>query len=229
MTNPDNVDGLLPCPFCGHDESLYIEHVEGTIRHPAYYVRCDYCGAQTGSTDSGEHVKKWNERAELCRAAPAGGDELRYGLRLSSALTEELRTLGVDYDPADTSVGIMSDCWHPSTSDLSMALGAAMGRIKPDSAPAGSGEAGEMIARLEKEARLLIGCIGRSDQSSDVRALRDAAALLRKLSPAGSGEIEALVQKLYEDAARFNSVEVGYRDMMKIRATLLRKLQQGAE
>jgi Lar family restriction alleviation protein len=60
---------LLPCPFCGHDDSLIVEHVEGTIIHPAYYVRCDYCGAQGASRDRNRHVDAWNERALAAQPA----------------------------------------------------------------------------------------------------------------------------------------------------------------
>lgn len=53
---------LLPCPFCGEKESLYVRHVEGTILHPAYFVACDNCGAQGATTDKGDHEKEWNAR-----------------------------------------------------------------------------------------------------------------------------------------------------------------------
>ena len=59
----DVIEALDACPFCGHGESLYIEHVDGTILHPAYYVRCDYCGAQSGASDKGDHIEQWNRRA----------------------------------------------------------------------------------------------------------------------------------------------------------------------
>ncbi|MBQ0748577.1 MAG: Lar family restriction alleviation protein [Roseovarius sp.] len=52
---------LLPCPFCGSDDALYSEHMQGTIIHPAYRVRCDHCGASTGYTDN-DHVAAWNTR-----------------------------------------------------------------------------------------------------------------------------------------------------------------------
>jgi len=53
---------LKPCPFCGETESLYIEHMEGTVIHPTYRVYCDYCGASAGWTDRGDHVEEWNTR-----------------------------------------------------------------------------------------------------------------------------------------------------------------------
>ena len=53
---------LLPCPFCGDAESQIVEHVEGTIVHPAYYVRCNNCGAQSGCSDRGDHAEMWNTR-----------------------------------------------------------------------------------------------------------------------------------------------------------------------
>lgn len=57
---------LLPCPFCGDGSSLMIEHLEGTIIHPAHRVRCDNCGASIEYTDH-DHVAIWNRRAQ-----PAG-------------------------------------------------------------------------------------------------------------------------------------------------------------
>ena len=56
---------LSPCPFCGEAEHLYVEQVAGTWRHPACFVRCDTCGAQSGETDAGNAVERWNSRATL--------------------------------------------------------------------------------------------------------------------------------------------------------------------
>lgn len=55
---------LLPCPFCGKDEHLQVEHLEGTVVHPAYRVRCDWCGASTGYTDK-DCRANWNKRANM--------------------------------------------------------------------------------------------------------------------------------------------------------------------
>lgn len=56
---------LLPCPFCGAaGESLMVEHLEGTILHPAHQVRCDNCGASSGYT-SHNFREAWNIRAAL--------------------------------------------------------------------------------------------------------------------------------------------------------------------
>jgi len=55
-------DKLKPCPFCGSDEFLQVRHCEGTVIHPAYKVKCDNCGASTGYSDRGDHVKEWNKR-----------------------------------------------------------------------------------------------------------------------------------------------------------------------
>lgn len=52
----------MPCPFCGERESLYVEHLAGTIVRPAHRVLCDNCGASTGYTDK-DHVESWNRRA----------------------------------------------------------------------------------------------------------------------------------------------------------------------
>ena len=53
---------LKPCPFCGENDPE-IEHMEGTILHPAYVVKCGHCGAQAPWSDKGDHVEKWNQRA----------------------------------------------------------------------------------------------------------------------------------------------------------------------
>ena len=55
---------LLPCPFCGRDEHLQVEHLEGTVVHPAYRVSCDNCGASTGYADK-DCRAVWNERANM--------------------------------------------------------------------------------------------------------------------------------------------------------------------
>lgn len=53
---------LKPCPFCGSTD-LHIEHMEGTVLHPAYAVICGYCSAQSNYVDRGAHVEVWNQRA----------------------------------------------------------------------------------------------------------------------------------------------------------------------
>lgn len=55
---------LLPCPFCGGADRLCVEHMEGTVLHPAYRVRCDYCGASTRYTDN-DYRTVWNTRATV--------------------------------------------------------------------------------------------------------------------------------------------------------------------
>ncbi|MBC2768598.1 Lar family restriction alleviation protein [Pusillimonas minor] len=54
---------LKPCPFCGENENLIVQHCEGTINHPAYRVCCDNCGTSNGYTDKANHVENWNRRA----------------------------------------------------------------------------------------------------------------------------------------------------------------------
>ena len=61
---------LLPCPFCGEGEHLLVEHLEGTILHPAHRIRCDNCGASTGYTDRGFRAD-WNARACVSSATEA--------------------------------------------------------------------------------------------------------------------------------------------------------------
>lgn len=52
---------LAACPFCGDASRLLVEHLEGTILHPAYRVRCDNCGASTEYTDK-DYASSWNRR-----------------------------------------------------------------------------------------------------------------------------------------------------------------------
>lgn len=54
---------LKPCPFCGKSDALMVEHLAGTILHPAYRVRCDWCGAATEYSSSINHISAWNIRA----------------------------------------------------------------------------------------------------------------------------------------------------------------------
>ena len=61
---------LLPCPFCGEGEHLLVEHLEGTILHPAHRIRCDNCGASTGYTDR-DFRADWNARACVSSATEA--------------------------------------------------------------------------------------------------------------------------------------------------------------
>ncbi|WP_459018066.1 Lar family restriction alleviation protein [Stenotrophomonas sp. PSU_St142] len=61
---------LKLCPFCGASgEMLVIEHMDGTILHPAYRVRCEHCGASSRYTDH-DCREAWNTRAAL---SPAEG------------------------------------------------------------------------------------------------------------------------------------------------------------
>lgn len=59
---------LLPCPFCGASKHLHVEHLEGTIIHPAFRVRCDFCGASGAYTDK-DCRAAWNRRATAARDA----------------------------------------------------------------------------------------------------------------------------------------------------------------
>lgn len=63
-------ENILPCPFCGESAPV-IEHLEGTILHPAYVVRCDNCGAQAPWSDRGDHIEMWNQRVSLASAPVA--------------------------------------------------------------------------------------------------------------------------------------------------------------
>ena len=66
---------LLPCPFCGEGEHLLVEHLEGTILHPAHRIRCDNCGASIGYTDR-DFRAKWNARAGVEAAMLSLADAL---------------------------------------------------------------------------------------------------------------------------------------------------------
>lgn len=50
---------LMPCPACGHTN---LEIIECEENPPSSYVRCDYCGLQTGPTNefSPDVVTEWN-------------------------------------------------------------------------------------------------------------------------------------------------------------------------
>ncbi|WDW05987.1 Lar family restriction alleviation protein [Stenotrophomonas maltophilia] len=85
---------LLPCPFCGAaSDSLIVEHLEGTILHPAHRVRCDNCGASSGYTDHACR-EAWNTRAAL---TPPEGWVL-----MPRVLTEEMLQAGYPADDAQT-------------------------------------------------------------------------------------------------------------------------------
>jgi hypothetical protein len=68
---------LEPCPFCGEGEHLLVEHLEGTILHPAHRIRCDNCGASTGYTDR-DFRAFWNARACVSSATEALRAEVAY-------------------------------------------------------------------------------------------------------------------------------------------------------
>jgi len=59
MVGGDMEEKLKPCPACGHTNLEIIEYEENP---PASYVRCDYCGLQTGPTNefSPDVVTEWN-------------------------------------------------------------------------------------------------------------------------------------------------------------------------
>lgn len=82
---------LESCPFCGEAESLYVMHYEGTIKRPAYLVRCDNCGASGPTTDKGTHVEDWNRRAgsDALRHSPVYIDRLHW---IASSLREFSKT-----------------------------------------------------------------------------------------------------------------------------------------
>lgn len=66
-------DELKPCPLCGESdqEVLLIQHLEGTIKRPAYRVCCDNCGASSPYDDRGNHIAIWNTRATTIQDALA--------------------------------------------------------------------------------------------------------------------------------------------------------------
>jgi len=52
---------LKPCPFCGDDNSLMVEHHKGTILRPSHRIVCDNCGASSRYTDR-DYIAIWNTR-----------------------------------------------------------------------------------------------------------------------------------------------------------------------
>lgn len=86
---------LPPCPFCGASKHLYVEHLEGTIIHPAFRVRCDLCGASSACTDK-DCRAAWNRRATAARDAEvealrAAQDALRRAWRAAMEWTLKAR------------------------------------------------------------------------------------------------------------------------------------------
>jgi len=86
---------LLPCPFCGEGEHLLVEHLEGTILHPAHRIRCDNCGASTGYTDR-DFRADWNARACVSSATEALRAEVEV-LRISSFANASVH-IGIERD-----------------------------------------------------------------------------------------------------------------------------------
>lgn len=67
MKTPDEIK-LKPCPFCGGEAEIHVDHeeVEDTEkRHWAYTVVCNRCCATSGLTHLPEKAREaWNRRAE---------------------------------------------------------------------------------------------------------------------------------------------------------------------
>lgn len=80
---------LLPCPFCGSAEHLHVEHLEGTSIHPAYRVRCDFCGASTRYTDR-DYRTAWNTRTNVAPATTAKDAEAANALKAAREDSERL-------------------------------------------------------------------------------------------------------------------------------------------
>lgn len=162
MTNPDNVGGLLPCPFCGCamqiSSSRYWHRVVGD--HDGDCLLFDADGTIYPATDEGkaEALATWNRR-ELCRAAPAGGDDGR--------LSNQDDYTVVDCPRCGTCVQFVRK--------------EAQSLRPQDSAPAGSGEVEDVASELERMAD--DDCRGNDDEPLPAMqaTLRTAAALLRKL------------------------------------------------
>lgn len=125
---------LLPCPFCGHDDMLTPEHVEGTILHPTYYIHCDYCGIDGPKTDKGNHAELWNRRSTAANATSAVETLKKTVLRLTTALVAVRNAIvqgGQGKHPA-----IVDTVWMPQSIDETVVdyIDAALGDDQPPAA-----------------------------------------------------------------------------------------------
>jgi hypothetical protein len=178
VTTPDNVGGLLLCPFCGDYGAEVAESAVPSIKggqKRAVYCNGCFCEGPTADADEAA-ISAWNRRtilmksaeenkdSELCRAAPAGG-ECQH-----------------EWQP---DADVMNARYCPKC-DVTQTLPR---KSTKDSAPAGSGEVeDENIANIESFAGVLERmalCNPRTaddfNLSQSARHIRDYAALLRKL------------------------------------------------
>lgn len=207
MTNPDNVGGLLPCPGCGKSD---LDHcpadfvaVNGLTR--GMIVRCAWCHFAAPEA-------AWNRR-ELCRAAPAGGDDLRLLVKeLRESLEGVVRVADRQTDEFDRAREAIARAAHvfvnagdseaqfiADSRDLNCPACGGSGHVD-DSAPAGSGEVHPIPQELFDRAHRLreLAAANRLNECLPTietmcgknagDAIRDAAALLRKLQQGADGE-----------------------------------------
>lgn len=180
MTNPDNVGGLLPCPFCGGEAEL-VGGEQDEFCH--WHVQCTVCGAISGESlststpDRDFASESWNLR-ELCRAAPAGGDVAKGDWNdwfktwakargMTMQLTEDGRFLC-----PDTSLAQKAHEAGCMTSHIYYMELCRQEELAKDSAPAGAGEVGPILIHAQQ-----LHLDGHMDQC----ALDELTALLRKL------------------------------------------------
>lgn len=120
---------LLPCPFCGSAEHLHVEHLEGTSIHPAYRVRCDFCGASTRYTDR-DCRTAWNTRTNVAHATTAKDAEAANALKAAREDVARywwLRSLDGSCDgPACVNFNIGFDWIEQHGEELDAAIDAAM-------------------------------------------------------------------------------------------------------
>lgn len=125
---PDNVGGLLPCPFCGEPaEMTHRTGGQAVAFSEVYMANCSQCGVNHEIWEGeDEAAARWNRRPELCRAAPAGGDDWPF-----------VEEIGTDGKP--------TGYWIRKGSPAAARM----------SDPAGSGEVEELAAYLDQLAVMM--------------------------------------------------------------------------
>lgn len=72
MNEPDSIEGLKPCPFCGGEPSMVDAEIDGRAH---YIVKCGTCYCTSGVMQLSRPAaaEAWNRRAErTCHVIPDG-------------------------------------------------------------------------------------------------------------------------------------------------------------